>query len=195
MSSKRKTKKRPAPPAPAAAPEPPEPKPCEMCKGERYLLRVSSGTQETHRIRCPCTYDNLPIAVVFQPEKSGCGIAAVAMVAEKTYAEVRQRCNMAHDFTVDGMGQYEMEDLLIHYGFSYQIITKNHPRLGSAREVWPPAPWTELAIAQVRNLSNSGYHYVVLLKDGRVLDPWYGVIQGLHRYPDVLCVHGVFKHG
>jgi hypothetical protein len=166
---------------------------CPDCKDEGKRRVLNTGTEEYHSVRCHCQYTDLPIPLVLQAEKSGCGIAAIATVVGKTYKEVRQFIHIDRDFTSDGMYDSEMEDLLEVFGYSWQARGKNQPRLSTKREVWPPLPFAPLHIAQVKNLPDKRWHYVVMLEDGRVLDPWWGVVQGLHRYPEVCVVHGLWK--
>lgn len=164
---------------------------CADCgdKGNREVLH--RGTGERHRVKCHCQYD-LPIKLVLQPEPSGCGIAVVATVAGKTYQEVRQYIHLDRDFTQEGMYDSELESLLVQFGFTWQVLTMVNPRLSTRRDPWPPAPWAPLHVAKVTNLRESGLHYVVVLPDGMVLDPHCGVIQGLHRYPRVHQVYGLW---
>lgn len=170
-----------------------EKEPCPNCDKNNKRRVKNSLTGELHTVRCHCTYDDLQFKNVIQCDSKGCGIAAVAIVAEKPYKEVRQYIHLDRDFTQDGMYDTELEGLLEVFGFSYQSRYKHLARLGTPREVWPPAPFADSHICQVRNLPDKAYHYVVMQKDGRVLDPWWGVVQGLHRYPEVLQVHGLWK--
>lgn len=169
-----------------------EEKVCPDCEGKtkrRVLHRVK---QEWHTVKCHCQFTT-QVPLVIQPESHGCGIAAVATVAQKTYKEVRQWIHLDRDFTKEGMYTNEMEELLMVYDFTWQVIWPNATRLGTKRTPWPPAPWADLHVAQVRNLSDSGWHFVVIQNDGLVLDPCWGVIQGLHRYPEVNAVYGLYK--
>jgi hypothetical protein len=165
---------------------------CPDCKGEKKRNVRNSGTGEFHTVRCHCQYE-LPIRMILQKESKGCGIAAVAMAVGKTYEEVRQYMNLDRDFTREGMFDSEMEDLLEIFGFSWQSRGRYRPRLGGTREVWPSLPFAPLHIVQVKNLPDKAYHFVILLPDGQVMDPWWGVIQGLHRYPQIVQMHGVWK--
>lgn len=165
---------------------------CLDCDGKKTRRVKNTGTGEFHTVRCHCQYE-LPIKMVLQKEPSGCGIAVVAMVTGKPYEEVRQYIHLDRDFTKEGMYDSELEDLLEVFGFSWQSRGRHQPRLSSVREVWPSLPFAPLHIVQVKNLPDKRYHYVVLLPDGQVMDPWWGVIQGLHRYPQILQMHGVWK--
>lgn len=170
-----------------------EKKLCAECNdsGKRDVLH--RGTGEVHRVTCPCKAD-LPIPFVWQPEKSGCGVAALAMVARKSYQEAKQYFTMERDFTETGMYEIELKEALFALGFAVQDFTKCEARLGYApRKEWPMKPVSNLAICEVRNLRDALQHYVVLLRDGRVLDPACGVIQGLHRYPRVDSIIACYR--
>lgn len=168
-------------------------KPCADCADTGKKDVLHRGTLETHRITCPCKIE-LPIRFVFQPEKSGCGVAALAMVSGKTYREALQYFSMERDFTESGMHNHELEEALFALGFAIQTFTPAESRLGySKRAKWPMDPVSNMAICQVKNLRDALWHYVVLLKDGRVLDPAAGVIQGLHRYPEVCTLIAVYR--
>lgn len=165
---------------------------CDWCNDTGDRLVLNSTTKEKHKVWCHCKQD-LPLKLVIQPEKGGCGIAAVATAAGKTYKEVRQTFRMDRDFTQEGMYDYELYALIEYHGFAMAVRYKNDQRLNVEREEWPPKPFAPLHIAQVRNLPDNGWHFVVVLADGRVLDPWWGLVVGLHRYPQVGYVLGLYK--
>lgn len=162
---------------------------CTWCNGTKQRLVRHVTTEEHHRMPCACSYDDLQIPFIYQPEENGCGIAAVAMATRRSYAEVRKLLLMSVDLSGfvldDGVNVGQIDDLLEALGFAWQARYPNLYRLGTVRPEWPCAPWGDVHVCHVRSLSDSGGHFVVLLKDGRVLDPWWGVIGGLHRYPQV----------
>jgi len=168
------------------------PKPCEWCKGEKVRRILHRGTGELHRVSCACTHE-LPVRFVYQPENSGCCIAAVAMIVGKSYFDVKQLMNVEHDLSCEGIHYHEWQDLLVDLGFASQFRSSWSPRLKDNRAVWPCAPWADLHFCEVINTRASGQHSVVLLRDGRVLDPWWGVLQGLHRYPRVVSMTAVYR--
>lgn len=155
--------------------------------------------EEFHGTRCMCTYKDkeaLPIPLVLQPEKSGCMLAAVATVVGHTYRYVRQLVDLSQDFTTEGTFTHVIQEVLNELGYSYQVYTKYHSRLGYSirpETAWPLKPFAVPTICQVRNLTISGKHAVVQIPDGRVLDPWWGVVQGLHRYEEVFEMMPVYK--
>jgi hypothetical protein len=72
----------------------------------------------------------------------------------------------------------QVRNVLEHYGFAYQTRYHHLARLCRDRDVWPCEPWADLHFCEVINTRASGQHAIVLLRDGRVLDPWWGVLQG-----------------
>lgn len=163
---------------------------CTDCtRGKREVRNSKTG--EFHTVRCHCQFE-LPFPLILQPEKSGCALAAVAMVVQQPYATVRQYVTLERDYTGEGTYEREIYELLNHFGFSYQRKEKLVQRLGGTTAPWPPAPWAPLHVAMVRNLTDVAYHYVVMLQDGTIMDPWWGVVQGLHRYPSILSVSAVY---
>lgn len=171
-----------------------EPPPCSDCGGKGQRLIPHSGTRELHRVMCACQYDDLPLKLVYQADDSGCMIAAVATAVGKSYAEIRRLVNPGHDFSTNGIGIDAGVAILDRLGYAVMTRYGSDPRRGGApRDPWPCAPWADVHICMVRNLSNTGTHVVVLLKDGRVLDPWWGVVQGLHRYDSVMSIMAIHR--
>lgn len=167
--------------------------PCEYgCDGGKRLVR-HKRTGELHGCRCPCTYKDLPLKVVLQPENAGCMLAAVATITGKTYAEIRHLVTMGHDFSTEGTHGAVTDEIFAHLGYAVQERFRYDPRLEAQRPRWPLAPWADVHLCQVQNLPDTGMHAVVLLRDGRVLDPWWGVVHGLHRYPRVSSMTAVYK--
>lgn len=165
---------------------------CPDCKDEKFKLIRNSTTGEHCDVRCACN-ETLPLKMVYQPEKSGCGVAAVAIVVQRSYWEVRQYMDLPHDFVNNGMYDDQLIELLDLFGWAVQNRRERIGRLnGTLRTPWPPEPFAQYHICTVKNLADNGYHYVVLLDDGRVMDPTWGVVEGLYRYPQVLGVIGVF---
>lgn len=166
---------------------------CTDCSGSGKVAVTHYGTGEKHTVVCPCKAD-LPIPFVWQPEDNGCGVAALAMVARLTYRQARQYFTLERDFAKDGMHVHELHEALNVLGFAYQDLSPRESRLGyTPRAEWPPTPFTDLAIGHVKNLRDSSWHFVVVLRGGRVLDPTWGIIQGLHRYPEVVGYLALYR--
>lgn len=167
-------------------------KKCEHCSGSGVKRVLHRGTGETHGVWCACRH-KLPIAFVYQPETSGCCVAAVAMIVGKSYFEVKQLVDINRDLSTTGLSSWEVDSLLDHYGFAVRRRYQNVSRLHIDRDQWPVKPWAKLHFVEVINTRASGQHAVVPLADGRVLDPWWGVLQGLHRYPRVVSMAAVYR--
>lgn len=164
---------------------------CPHCS-EGFREVRHSGTGESHRVKCFCQ-EEIPISVVLQPEDSGCAVAAVATVAGISYKEARALLRMDRDLTTEGSYDFEIQEMLDFLGFASQIRYSTIRRLNGARRLDWMKPWAPVHIATVRSLSNTGTHFVVMLADGRVLDPWWGVVQGLHRYSEVFNIIGFYR--
>ncbi len=168
---------------------------CTWCNGTGRRAVRHAGTGELHGMVCACRVTDLPIPFVYQLEDNGCGVAAIAMATSHTYADVRRLlsvCNDLSECSDTGVDFDQVEGLLDQLGFSWQTRFHIDNRLHRVRDPWPCNPWADVHICNVRSLSDYGYHYVVWLRDGRVLDPWWGVVQGLHRYPSVRSIKAVY---
>lgn len=165
---------------------------CRWCdkNGERRVF--NRGTKEHHYIICHCRIDT-PIPLVIQEDDKGCMAACVAMLIGKSYRETVQWYNRLHDFQQEGTYLTQAQSILNKHGFAYQVTREHDPATQGRRPVWPPAPWADYHFCEVQNITDTGQHGVILLRDGRVLDPWWGVVQGLHRYPQVHTVMAVYK--
>lgn len=175
-----------APPAPAEAVLV-----CTECRDKHSRRALHRGTGEWHTMPCACRA-KLPFRFVYQPEPSGCMLAATAMMLGVTYSEVKQRVCTDWDFTKQGTHLHIVHELFEAYGYAYQTRHEFQSRLGGTRrEQWPCAPWADRVLCEVRNTRDAGYHAVVLLRDGRVCDPHWGVLQGLHRFPRVVSMTAI----
>ena len=116
------------------------------------------------------------IAWVRQLHRNGCCVASVAMVAGKTYQEVRGMLA----WPVEERGAHEdiVCELLIELGFAYQLrypydrLSWTGKRYGvqcHRREVWPPEPSADVHLACVD--VPQGAHCVVWPRHVTVLDP------------------------
>jgi hypothetical protein len=169
---------------------------CQWCAGSKKRVVTHAHTGELHGMPCACQAD-LPIPFIYQPDDYGCGIAAVAMATCTPYPEVRRLLVMSNDLSgVDksgGVNVGQVDDLIDHLGFAWRARAAHVHRLASQRTPWPCQPFADTHVVYVRNLSDNAHHFVCLLRDGRVLDPWWGVINGLHRYPMVHSIKGLFR--
>jgi hypothetical protein len=155
------------------------------------------GEKVLKDVKCFCTIPKGEIPYVKQEDPSGCGIAALAMCMQMTYAEVRAMFHQ--DYVDSGIDDWLTEEILSMCGFAYAKKIKRFncrvPKYekGSERKIWPPKPWAKVHYCVVLNLSETGAHAVVMLEDGRVFDPWWGEVEGLHKYKKVEYLYGITR--
>jgi hypothetical protein len=123
---------------------------------------------------------------VRQEDMNGCGIACLAMVTGKTYQQV----NADLTCRIGGITDWTLWTYLADNGYAsawkYPVcLYTNQPR-----DIWPPALWADVHIAQVQN----GTHFVVVLRDGEVLDPAIATPRRYEDY-DVSNIGAVYCEG
>ena len=110
-------------------------------------------------------------AWVRQEDAKGCGLAVLAMLTGRTYAEVRERVDAVEvgpseaprDWARSGCTHYTLDRYLAGEGWFVQRRFATYLEL-------PFAPFAPIHYAQVVQPSGRG-HFVVVLADGTVLDP------------------------
>ena len=119
------------------------------------------------------------IALIRQEHDYGCGLASLAMATGKSYDEVRSfflaewpgGTQKPEDWLESrGIHHGLVEWFLARHGFVWRVVYS-----GWEEHPWPPAPFAPVHIAQVIQPSRNT-HYVVMLNDGRVLDPLSGTL-------------------
>lgn len=134
-------------------------------------------------------------SLVRQEDTWGCMVASVAMAMGRTYQETKA---LFHPwfFTREqlGIGETEAVALLSEHGYAVAIRHEHYHPACCHRPTWPPQPWTDVHICEVET---SMSHAVVMLRDGRVLDPYYGERPSLSQpeYKRVFKVIGVHRVG
>lgn len=131
---------------------------------------------------------------VRQEDSCGCTVASIAMIAGKTYQEIKAMLPPNHDLTRKGLGGFEETNLLKKLGFtaSRKFINSFEGREGDKE--WPPKPFADLHICAVEVYEGSPlFHSVVMLSDGTVLDPSTPEPKQLTDYFRVCNVAGVAK--
>lgn len=124
---------------------------------------------------------------VAQDDSEGCAVAVIATLTGRTYADVREQIDRepwhGHngDWTADGVSHITVDRLLIAHGYYLQRVYDNMVR------EWPPVPWAQIHFAQVVQPSGRN-HFVVMLRDGTVLDP---MREGEYRLDDWTKVNNV----
>jgi hypothetical protein len=135
---------------------------------------------------------------VRQEDAGGCGPATLAMLTGRTYREARDLIDALwenpKDWSGNGGGnEFDLDRCLYADGFYIQRRYSSWRDNGTAARLAFPDPFAPLHYAMVRQPSNN-YHFVVMLADGRVLDPMREGYFALTDWPDVVQVVGLVKH-
>lgn len=133
------------------------------------------------------------ISWVPQGDSHGCGVAALAMITCLTYAEVKAWFDQPFDAPTHGLSHFECDRFLAEHGYA---VARRYIRLRSGQQYieraeWPPAPFARVHLCQVRVSEGGMGHMVVMLGDGRVLDPAWPGQRALADYWQVDNVAGV----
>lgn len=131
--------------------------------------------------------------LVRQEDAWGCMIAAIAMVLGRSYTETKALLHpwfFTREQEFRGIGQTEMDSLLTEHGFAVARRFEHYHPACCHRTAWPPQPWGEIHIAEV---ATSMSHAVVMLADGRVLDPALGARASLSEYSRVFSVTAITR--
>lgn len=129
-----------------------------------------------------------------QQHARGCGPACLAMVTGHDYADV---CAWFKgiDFAKDGVHPYGIDAYLVEHGYATARKGLYFAYIGSPkREPWPPGPFAEAHICEVRVYESAPInHFVVMLSDGTILDPLTSEDRSLSDYHEVHHVLGVYR--
>lgn len=155
--------------------------------------------------RAPAEAGERVIQWVRQEHTNGCVIASLAMISGKTYREVhddlapqlgnfvdvegKSEWRRGVDFNKDGMAiMFDGWGWLADNGFAIQQRYKFHYNI--ERPQWPLDPWADVHLCSVVTTQS---HAVVLLRDGRVLDPLTPEPKKLSDYSKVESMMAVYK--
>lgn len=130
---------------------------------------------------------------VSQRDAWGCGIASLSMVTGLSYDEIRDEfVSLGKTFEGEraGLHEVDLEQFLADHGFAVGKKYRWHG-VNIQRPTWPAAPFAPVHICSVRN--PGGWHFVVMLEDGRVLDPIDDSPKTIAAWPEVGYVMGVWK--
>jgi hypothetical protein len=131
---------------------------------------------------------------VGQEHPHGCGVAAVAMVLGVSYGEALSKFAMPDHYDLNSRGLIEsaLEAVLAENGFAFAKVMRHRGYLkGEPRAVWPVAPWADVHLAQVTH--SPGAHFIVVLRDGTVLDPATPQRRHLTDWPEVYWIAAVCR--
>lgn len=116
------------------------------------------------------------ISHVLQEDTNGCGLACLAMLTGQTYRQVRADFE---NWGGDGTTEFHITAYLADKGYAWTWLHHGHiykreltgPDTWRTRmrDPWPPPLWANVHIASVE--TGRGSHFIIVLRDGRVLDP------------------------
>lgn len=129
---------------------------------------------------------------VRQEDSNGCGIACLAMILEKTYTEVLAEFTY---FDGTGLDNHIVDEYLADKGYAvsrkYKAAHWNQPRYSNnPRKDFLGEPFAQIHLVQARIGDRN--HYVVMLRDGTVLDPITPKPQTIDGY-EILNITGIAK--
>lgn len=131
-----------------------------------------------------------------QEDANGCGPATLAMLLGTTYREARDLIDAMWDapknWETDGCSEFDLDRGLYAHGFFIQRRYSSWRDNGTAAKLDFPVPFAPLHYCMVRQPSNN-WHFVVMLEDGRVLDPMREGFFALSDWPEVPQIVGVVK--
>lgn len=119
--------------------------------------------------------------LVRQAHRRGCGPACAAMLLGVAYDSALQLEVEGH-YGRYGTSRVALDRLLLAHGYT---ITRRH----GTREPFAPMHLCEVTWPGRRR----GWHFVVMLDDGTVLDPWMPEPTTIDWYPIVRCIAGLTR--
>jgi hypothetical protein len=125
---------------------------------------------------------------VGQEEGMGCAIACVAMLLGTTYGSARAL--FPRFDPAEGVLPLDAVRVLSEYGWASVEKFRHYSPEGRDRRRWPVRPFAPVHLVPV---STTGWHAVLLLADGMVLDPLTPVPQRLSDYAVVHSVIGLWR--
>lgn len=124
---------------------------------------------------------------IHQRDYSGCGVACIAMLTDRTYEAARDLAEEVlackeRDWSAKGLSLLEVSVVIKADGWELDYIDYH-------AFVWPPRPWAE------RHLGYNKMHFIAIEADGRVLDTYRDGRHGtmLSDWPDLQVVAGLSR--
>lgn len=135
-----------------------------------------------------------PIRWVGQEDGKGCAVACVAMVLGTTYWDARAL--FPHYDPSEGLLPLDALRALGEYGWASVEKFPHYSPERRERRTWPLSPFAPVHLVQV---ITGGWHAVLMLDDGTVLDPLMNpLVHGSRRlrdYDPVLSIAGLWRVG
>jgi len=108
-----------------------------------------------------------PVTYVKQQHRFGCGPACLAMITGLPYEQVVSE--LGGDFTENhGMTFHDADSWLVEKGYATSRLWKFR-RGNIPRDPWPPIPWADVSLFS--SALPGGSHFLILLRNGDVIDP------------------------
>jgi hypothetical protein len=137
-----------------------------------------------------------PVRVRYVKAKlaNSCVIASLAMVTGESFAQVRKGLLefWQDEGQFQGIGDDVFDEYLAQRGYAMQYQRHEYNPRFLLRDQWPPAPFAPVHVCDV---FDQGKHAVVMLADGRVLDPSDRKRRALTEYHRVFGVCGIWYTG
>lgn len=168
----------------------------DLCRLSRIFVEHSNYAYDPQDMRIH-EWLNRAIAVgvrpkwVKQEDVNGCVVAAIAMIVNKSYAEVKSELH-PKNLSTGAYTSFEAESYLYEHG--YRLVKKwKHVCFSSTdREQWPIEPFAPIHYVSIRNGDKA--HAVVMLADGSVLDPFAdSAPRKITDYEEVCEIIGVWE--
>jgi hypothetical protein len=123
-----------------------------------------------------------------------CGIACLSIITGNDYDQIIDWFRPV-DFGKNGISHHGMDAYLVEHGYSigrkfkYFGVFEKPPR-----EKWPCEPFAEIHLCEVKVYENAPInHFVVMLRDGTVLDPLSDETKSLKYYHKIHNIAGIYK--
>ena len=167
---------------------------------------MSKCTHGKHEICAEC-FNNLPspadpqpasdtvekVTWVAQEDAKGCGLAVLAMLTHQTYSDVRKHLSQLcgrENFDERGICNDEVDEYLGIKGFAVIRRFANSPFNMKPRADFP-STFAPIHFANVEQSSGS-WHFIVVSKDGKILDPLTKEEKQFSDYRRVGSIAGVY---
>lgn len=123
-----------------------------------------------------------------QREGMGCAVACVAMLMGLSYWNARAL--FPHFDPAEGVLPLDAVRVLGEYGWASIEKFEHYSPERRARRRWPVKPFAPVHLVPV---STTGWHAVLLLADGTVMDPLTPERRRLSDYPTVHSIIGLWR--
>lgn len=135
------------------------------------------------------------INLITQKHNRGCGVACLAMITGKSYDEILEDCEAAWDEQT-GLYTNIVDAYLWDHGYALRKYYSNNNWQKIKRDPWPIKPFTDIHLVHLRVYElASCEHFVIMSRDGTVLDPKLGHKPSLADYYNIYSISGIYYVG